>query len=82
MSPFQTPNPSEQFIRADNQSPAANPQPIIKPPTPKQQSWGTIVSLVIIIAMIVVGAFYAWGKRIAEERALIEQISTTTQQLY
>jgi hypothetical protein len=27
--------------------------------------------------MIVVGAFYAWGKRIAEERAAIEAASST-----
>ena len=44
--------------------------PAIKPPTPKQQSWGTVISIVIIVLMIVIGAFYAWGKRIAEERAL------------
>lgn len=44
------------------------PEPVIKPPTVKQQSWGTIVSLVLIILMIVVGAFYAWGKRISEEQ--------------
>ena len=57
----------------------ATPAPIIKPPTPKQQSWGTIASLVIIVAMIVVGALYSWGKRIAEEKALLEQLKTETQ---
>jgi len=51
----------------------SQPVPAIKPPTPKQQSWGTIISLVIIIAMIVVGAFYAWGKRIAEEQSLVPE---------
>jgi len=48
-----------------------NDTPLPPTRTPSQQSWSTIVSLVIIIAMIIVGAFYAWGKRISEERALI-----------
>jgi hypothetical protein len=54
-------------------------QPILAPRTPTQQSWGTILALVIIVAMIVVGAFYAWGKRIAEQRAIETQVGTTTQ---
>lgn len=37
------------------------------PPTPTQQSWGTVISIIIIVLMIIVGAFYAWGKRIAEQ---------------
>jgi hypothetical protein len=35
-------------------------------PTPAQQSWGTLLSIIVIVLMIIVGAFYAWGKRIAE----------------
>ncbi len=55
------------------------PKPVIEPRTPEQQSWGTIFALIIIVAMIVVGALYAWGKRIAEERALTApQTSTET----
>ena len=40
-------------------------------PSPKQQSWGVVISLVIIVLMIITGAFYAWGKRIAEQNALV-----------
>lgn len=40
-------------------------------PSPKAQSWGVVISIVIIMLMIITGAFYAWGKRIAEENALI-----------
>lgn len=36
-------------------------------PSPKAQSWGAIISIIIIVLMIIVGAFYAWGKRIAEQ---------------
>ncbi len=39
-------------------------------PSPQAQSWGVVISIVIIVLMIVIGAFYAWGKRIAEEKAL------------
>ena len=35
-------------------------------PSPEQQQWGVVISMIIIVAMIVVGAFYAWGKRIAQ----------------
>lgn len=40
-------------------------------PSPKAQQWGVVISIVIIVLMIVIGAFYAWGQRIAEENALI-----------
>ena len=39
-------------------------------PSPKQQQWGVIISIIVIVLMITIGAFYAWGKRIAEEQAL------------
>lgn len=38
----------------------------------RNASWGTIIVIVVIMAMVVTGAFYAWGKRVAEERALME----------
>jgi hypothetical protein len=41
-----------------------------KMPSTRQQSWGVVVSIVVIVGMIIMGAFYAWGERIAEERAL------------
>ncbi|HUQ30304.1 MAG TPA: hypothetical protein VM103_02165 [Candidatus Paceibacterota bacterium] len=50
-----------------------------KTPSPAQQSWGALVSIIIIVMMVVVGAFYAWGKRVAEERALIQQTASSTQ---
>ena len=46
------------------------PQPPLGIPSPKAQSWGAFLSIVIIVLMIIVGAFYAWGKRIAQEQAL------------
>ncbi|MFZ2555629.1 MAG: hypothetical protein WAX57_02215 [Minisyncoccia bacterium] len=38
-------------------------------PSAKAQSWGAFVSIIIIVLMVVVGAFYAWNKRIAETKA-------------
>ncbi len=40
-------------------------------PSQKAQSWGAIISIVIIVLMIIIGAFYSWGKRIAQENALL-----------
>ncbi len=36
--------------------------------TTAQQSWGAIIATVLILAMIVVGAFYAWNKSMAKRR--------------
>ncbi|MBI3572222.1 hypothetical protein HY091_01665 [Candidatus Kaiserbacteria bacterium] len=54
------------------------PLPLPPMPTSKQQSWGVIISIVIIVLMITIGAFYAWGKRIAQERAITPLPSATT----
>lgn len=35
-------------------------------PSRKAQSWGLMISIVVIVLMIVVGAFYAWGERVAQ----------------
>ncbi len=47
-------------------------QPLIPSGTPshQRQSWGVIISIIIIVLMIVIGAFYAWGKRVAQQNAL------------
>jgi hypothetical protein len=46
----------------------------------KNASWGAVISIVIILAMVIIGAFYAWGQRIAEEHAV--QVETTTAPSY
>jgi len=51
-------------------------QPIPGIPSPKAQQWGVVISIVIIVLMIVIGAFYSWGKRIAEEKALLTAPAT------
>ena len=35
-------------------------------PTRQQQSYGAIISIAIIVLIVVVGAFYTWGKRLAD----------------
>lgn len=51
-------------------------EPISQPgvPSPKAQQWGVVISIVIIVFMIIIGAFYSWGKRIAEENTLIDNL--------
>ena len=57
--------PEPQLPRARS---SANPGTAATP-SPARQSWGVIISIAIIVLMIIIGAFYAWGKRVAEERA-------------
>lgn len=57
--------------------PTKTPKPIIPMPTPRQQSWGAVISIVVIVLMILIGAFYAWGKRISEGN--VPSASTTAQ---
>lgn len=42
--------------------------PLAGVPSRKQQSWGAVISIIIIVLMIIIGAFYAWGKRIAQDQ--------------
>ena len=51
-------------------------------PEPKESvhrnaSWGAIISITIILTMVIVGAFYSWGQRISEERAVQTQLQST-----
>jgi hypothetical protein len=49
---------------------------LVVPPKPlvhKNASWSAIISIIIILAMVIIGAFYAWGQRISEERAAQSQ---------
>lgn len=35
----------------------------------KNASYGALISIVLILAIVVIGAFYVWGERIKEQRA-------------
>lgn len=37
-----------------------------KMPSQKAQSWGALLSIIVIVMMIIIGAFYAWGERISQ----------------
>lgn len=42
-------------------------------------SWGTVIGAIVIIALIIVGAFYFWGMRVSEQRlntSAIEALET------
>lgn len=45
------------------------PQPLPGVPSPAQQQWGVVISIVIIVLMVIIGAFYAWGERIAQNQS-------------
>ncbi len=63
--------PPGEIAVSQNTAPSTLPPGV---PSPKAQQWGTVISIIIIVLMIIVGAFYSWGKRIAEEKALIVPI--------
>jgi predicted permease len=44
----------------------------------KNASWGAIISILVIMAMVVIGAFYAWGKRIDEEHSAAQAAQTAS----
>ena len=44
---------------------------------PKNASWGAILSIVVILAMIVIGATYSWDKRTDEQHAVTPPTSVT-----
>ncbi len=48
--------------------PSAKSDLVLGKPSQKQQSWGVVISIIIIVLMIIVGAFYAWGQRIAQNQ--------------
>jgi hypothetical protein len=59
----------ESVVISEKEVPAASPAPkAVLPgvPSPAQQSWGAVISIVIIVLMVIIGAFYAWGQRIAQ----------------
>lgn len=37
-------------------------------PSKEAQQWGVVISIAIIVLMVIVGAFYAWGERIAQNQ--------------
>ena len=65
--------PFPQVVITETTPPPETPKaPLPGIPSPQQQSWGVVISIVIIVLMITIGAFYAWGERIAQNRALTE----------
>ena len=44
----------------------------------RNASWGALISITIILAMVIIGAFYAWGQRISENRAAQAQLQSST----
>jgi hypothetical protein len=46
-------------------------------PSPKAQSWGAFISIIIIMLMVIIGAFYAWGQRIAQQQQTFAPATTT-----
>lgn len=61
------------------ESPTPFKEQAYKAPSARQQSWGAVISILIIVAMIVIGAYYAWDKRVSEQKAYTESHTSTAQ---
>lgn len=48
-------------------------------PTKKKSSAGALVAIIVILAMVVIGALYSWGARISEEAQPAPEATTTLQ---
>jgi len=44
----------------------------------KDASYGALISIVIILAIVIVGAFYSWGRRIDQNAQVITLPEATT----
>ncbi len=67
-------DPADHLLPKDESSLASS---ALGKPSQKAQSLGVVISIIVIVAMIVTGAFYAWGKRIAEQKALYDSVQST-----
>ena len=52
------------------EAPAPAPAPMMPTEPKKNPAYGTILGIVLIVVILVVGAFYVWGKRLAEEQPM------------
>lgn len=43
-------------------------------PSKKQQQWGLLISIVVIVLMIVIGAFYSWDNRVKEQQEFLDAV--------
>lgn len=49
--------------------------PVFETPTPTPEpkeergSTGSVIAILLIVSLLVVGAFYVWGQRVSEQRA-------------
>jgi len=48
--------------------PVGEPALQVGVPSVQQQQWGVVISIAIIVLMVVIGAFYAWGERISQNQ--------------
>jgi|GEM_PF-3167965 len=60
-------------MEQEETNPANPPEELIG--SPKNTAWGTILAIVLILALVVFGAFYTYGKRIAQMPALETSIT-------
>ncbi len=59
--------PSVEEDSNDTPIPVIAPSPV--PPTHEKGSAGSVIAILLIVALLVFGAFYVWGQRLSEQHA-------------
>ena len=65
-APLLAATPVEPLLPAPHTQPTPPASAVANAERAKNASWGAIISILIILGMVVMAAFYAWGQRIAE----------------
>lgn len=78
MDPLQ---PTTQSSEQSHQSPTTPIPPLPHQPErllpkPHKTSWGALIGIVIILAVLVVSALYFWGAKLAEREATFQNSNT------
>ncbi|MDB5194972.1 MAG: hypothetical protein JWO84_156 [Parcubacteria group bacterium] len=61
-----TPSPADRIVPASH-VPGIDPNPFEEQHT--GGSAGSVIAILLIVLLLVIGAFYVWGQRLSEERA-------------
>lgn len=65
------PPPAEPQIAAPAPAPKLPAQPEKLLMAPRRTSWGALIGVIIILVVLVVGALYFWGAKLAEREAAL-----------
>lgn len=73
MKPAPAPTETKSALPSESVTPASIPD---RRPEAGKGSWGGLISIVLIVFIITVAAFYSWGERLATQSAPMTEAET------